>query len=269
MNRASDSSFSVLRLASVTICSLCLAVSLVGLGLFTCCTPMATHFLSTQFSRWQGSAFTEAELVSAAEATRDYTVGTHNEDALLELLLNINHNAQEEDQSSTSLQQEFTSLEAADSDEILDVFDALDDSLVLQRDALSHLDDVYAVVSSAQTILSVTGIVGLILAALIALRYGTRVLGRILVGISSIIVVCFLLVALWVAVDFSGFFRFFHSLFFVEGTWTFDSNSLLIRMYPSEFWIGMGVIWFVTTILASLICFILGLSLTSKKKVTS
>lgn len=46
---------------------------------------------------------------------------------------------------------------------------------------------------------------------------------------------------IWICCDFNGFFSFMHSLFFASGTWTFDANSLLIMMFPTNFWIGMGI----------------------------
>ena len=48
---------------------------------------------------------------------------------------------------------------------------------------------------------------------------------------------------LWGVIDFNGLFAAFHSLFFVDGTWTFNYDSLLISMYPIDFWMGMGAVW--------------------------
>ena len=75
-------------------------------------------------------------------------------------------------------------------------------------------------------------------------------------GVSVLAV--FALLAAWVAIDFDGFFAQFHSLFFAAGTWTFSWDSLLICMYPPEFWVGMGVIWLVVTVACCVVCITIG-----------
>ncbi|MFR4805136.1 MAG: DUF1461 domain-containing protein [Eggerthellaceae bacterium] len=72
------------------------------------------------------------------------------------------------------------------------------------------------------------------------------------------VIAVFALLALWVMIDFNGFFAAFHSLFFSAGTWTFSYDSLLICMYPPDFWISMGAVWLVTTLAGCLICLIIG-----------
>ena len=41
----------------------------------------------------------------------------------------------------------------------------------------------------------------------------------------------------------TAFFSAFHGLFFAEGTWTFPSDSVLIRLFPESFWTMAGVTW--------------------------
>lgn len=43
--------------------------------------------------------------------------------------------------------------------------------------------------------------------------------------------------------DFSSTFAVFHSLFFSAGTWTFAEGTLLIQLFPAEYWSAMGAIW--------------------------
>ena len=62
----------------------------------------------------------------------------------------------------------------------------------------------------------------------------------------------------WGMVDFNGLFAAFHSLFFVDGTWTFSYDSLLISMYPLDFWMGMGGVWLATSVGLGAVCFIGG-----------
>lgn len=141
----------------------------------------------------------------------------------------------------------------------VEVYEALD------ADVLDHLDDVFNVVSTAQTMIigvSAFGIVGCIL---IGLGMGRRALGKTLLAAPGVIMVLFVALALWVVIDFNSFFTFLHSLFFVEGTWTFSYDSLLIRMYPTEFWVGMGGVWFACTFLSSALCLILGTMIKGRK----
>ena len=62
----------------------------------------------------------------------------------------------------------------------------------------------------------------------------------------------------WSIVDFNGMFNFLHSLFFADGSWLFNAKSLLIIIYPTAFWICMGVICGAISIAASIILIILG-----------
>lgn len=198
-----------------------LMIALIGVGLFVCSAPFTTNALSSSFSRWEGSGLTHDEIVEAAEATRDYTVGSHDHSAVEPYDLGV--------------------------------------------DALDHLDDVYGVVSTAQTIIIGIAAFGIIGCIFVGLGMGRRALGKTLLAAPCAIIVFFILLALWVILDFNSFFTFLHSLFFAEGTWTFSSDSLLIRMYPTEFWVGMGGIWFASTFLASILCLILGMTIKGRK----
>jgi hypothetical protein len=45
------------------------------------------------------------------------------------------------------------------------------------------------------------------------------------------------------ALDFDGFFGWFHTLFFAEGTWVFPAEALLVRLFPIPFWVAAGSAW--------------------------
>ena len=66
-------------------------------------------------------------------------------------------------------------------------------------------------------------------------------------------------------VDFNGFFAAFHSLFFANGTWTFSADSLLICMYPPDFWIGMGAVWLAATLVASAVAIAVGMAVKGRR----
>ena len=61
-----------------------------------------------------------------------------------------------------------------------------------------------------------------------------------------------MLVAAGTAVlDFDTFFSAFHGLFFEPGTWTFPSDSVLIRLFPEAFWIAAGASWATLVLVAA------------------
>lgn len=246
-----------------------LAIGLIGSGLFVCCAPFTTESLSTMFSRWDGSAFTQEELVKAAEVTRDYTVGSHDRNAVYHMLYEINRSSQEAGRSSAPLAGApdlFLDSPEPNADVLAQNFRSASEMYVLSGEALDHLDDVFYVVDTARIALISLLIFGIVGCIILGKTAGRTRLGHTLVAAALFVIAIFAVLAVWVIVDFNGFFAVLHSLFFAEGSWTFDLDSLLIRMYPTNFWIGMGVVWLATTVLACLICSILGLLINGKKK---
>ena len=109
--------------------------------------------------------------------------------------------------------------------------------------AVSHLLDVRRVIALGRF---ATGIAALLLATYVAFCVGKRRVQVLGAGMRAGAAVCGLLVALGViaaTADFSAFFAAFHGLFFASGTWTFPSDSLLIRLFPERFWIASGAAW--------------------------
>ena len=137
-------------------------------------------------------------------------------------------------------------------------FDAASERYVLTPDAVSHLDDVFGVVQAAKWWLLAAVVAACVGCTATAFRGGKRLLGRVLAGAGVSVLAVFALLAAWVAIDFDGFFAQFHSLFFAAGTWTFSWDSLLICMYPPEFWVGMGAIWLVVTVACCVVCITIG-----------
>ena len=77
-----------------------------------------------------------------------------------------------------------------------------------------------------------------------SLRFGHRpAVVRVLrvAGLSSIAFP--LVVGVAGALSFDLLFAGFHSLFFAAGTWTFPYDSLLIQLFPEEFWVYSGLAW--------------------------
>lgn len=221
-----------------------LAVTLMAAGFVACAAfPQTTEMLAGAFSGKGNpdTPFSHDELVHAAVVTRDYTVGSNDREAVFAMLHDINEGA-----NTRYATADETGLAAAP------------EQYTLTSDALSHLDDVYRVVVAARIALAVIALLAVAACAHMAIRVGRRALGGVLLAASIVVVAAFALLAAWVVVDFNGFFAAFHSLFFASGTWTFSYDSLLITMYPPEFWMGMGAVWLAATGLLSILAIVVG-----------
>lgn len=226
------------------LATVALAVTFVAAGFGACAAfPQTTELLANMFSGTENpdTPFSHDDLVTAAVQTRDYTVGSNDRDAVFSMLHLINKNAD-------------TRYAESNPDEL----GVADEEFTLTADALSHLDDVYGVVVVARTALIAIAIAALIGCLFVGIRSGKRALGGMLLTAGAAVIIVFAALAVWVVVDFNGFFTAFHSLFFANGTWTFSWDSLLITMYPPEFWIGMGAVWLVVTGLLSLAAVVVG-----------
>jgi integral membrane protein (TIGR01906 family) len=119
-----------------------------------------------------------------------------------------------------------------------------------QADELSHLDDVRVVMSAARTatgvaaaVLALWLVVGLIGRRWAAIRRGVFWGGVVAIGLVAV-------AGIAAIGDFSAVFAVFHGLFFAAGTWEFPAESLLIRVFPGQFWMAAGAVWGGITILA-------------------
>ncbi len=250
---------SVILQASTAIC---LAVSLIASGLFVCAVPrMTTELLSRAFSVEANSPFTEDELVAAAVATRDYTVGDNDQVALYTALGDINVQCAQDNRSGAGAP-DLSAVPFADGrydlTALKSALSKASERYTLDQEAISHLDDVNVVVKTAEAvfcIIAAAAAVGLIACAI---KLGRKATSRVLRMAAIAVAAIFAGLAVWVALDFDGFFTFFHSLFFADGTWVFSYDSLLITMYPPEFWIGMGAVWLATTLAGCALCLIIG-----------
>ncbi|MEY8562496.1 DUF1461 domain-containing protein [Eggerthellaceae bacterium 3-80] len=230
-----------LGFSGVIICvlsSLFLAISFVYAGFEACATPdITTRLLASAFSNDADSPFTKEQLIDAAVISKDYTVGSHNQQETLDMLATLN---------------------GLDTPASMESLAELDDTHTLTADALSHLDDVFYVVQDARVWLRVICALAIFLCIVCAFTGGKRRLGSVLFWTGWLVIGIFACLGLWVAIDFNGFFAAFHSLFFAAGTWTFAWDSLLICMYPPNFWIGMGAVWLVVTVALSVAAIIIG-----------
>ncbi|MEI2998709.1 MAG: DUF1461 domain-containing protein [Senegalimassilia faecalis] len=135
----------------------------------------------------------------------------------------------------------------------------------MPADAISHLDDVYRVVSVAKPALAVIAVLCIAGLAHVAVRINRRALGRVLIAGGAFALAAFAALGIWALVDFYGLFGVFHSLFFQAGTWTFSLDSLLITLYPTAFWMGMAGIWLAVTCGLSILAVLVGFTLGHKQ----
>ena len=262
----SESSSRIVTSVVAVISAAALAVSLIAAGFAACAVPdVSTKALASVYSTDGASPFTKDELVAAAVQTKHYTIDDNDKAAVYATIAAINaqealagtagKGAPKIDATANYAAGELSgeqvaALEAA--------FGAASERYVLTPDAVSHLDDVFGVVQAAKWWLLAAVVAACVGCTATAFRGGKRLLGRVLAGAGVSVLAVFALLAAWVAIDFDGFFAQFHSLFFAAGTWTFSWDSLLICMYPPEFWAGMGVIWLVVTVACCVVCITIG-----------
>lgn len=244
-NPNSTSTFgNMIEAAAPVVASIALALTFVGAGFAACAAfPQTTEMLASAYAGLGNpdTPFSHDDLVSAAVVTRDYTVGSNDREAVFAMLHDINANAQT---------RYATADEAA--------LGAAPDVYTLTSDALTHLDDVYRVVVGARIALIIIALLAVAACAHVGVRTGRRALGSVFIAAGSAVIAVFALLAIWVIVDFNGFFAAFHSLFFASGSWTFSYESLLITMYPPEFWMGMGGVWLAATASLSILAIVVG-----------
>lgn len=262
----SESSSRIVTSVVAVISAAALAVSLIAAGFAACAVPdVSTKALASAYSTDDASPFTKDELVAAAVQTKNYTIDDNDKAAVYATIAAINaqealagtagKGAPKIDATANYAAGELSGEQVA---ALETAFDAASERYVLTPDAVRHLDDVFGVVQAAKWWLLAAVVAACVGCTATAFRGGKRLLGRVLAGAGVSVLAVFALLAVWVAIDFDGFFAQFHSLFFAAGTWTFSWDSLLICMYPPEFWVGMGAIWLVVTVACCVVCITIG-----------
>ena len=228
--------------------TLLLVVTLIGAGFAAVAIPdAATATLSRAFSGCDqpNTPFTADELASMAIAGKHYTFDDNDREKLDAAIAEANVAAEAGGRAGA-----VTGENTARS---------------LPADAISHLDDVYRVASVAKPALVIVAVLCIAGLAHEAVRISRRALGRTLMAGGGLVLAAFCALGAWAAIDFDGLFAAFHSLFFQAGTWTFPYDSLLITLYPTAFWMGMGGIWLAVTCGLSILAVLIGFTLGHKQ----
>ena len=224
----------VINTAAALFAVLCLVVTLVAAGFVACTiTSLPTRFLAEHTVTVDISPYTHDELVECAVAVYDYAFAAHNKEAL-----DVVINTQLEHAQATGRAPKQANTE----------------EYVLSSESIAHLDDCYRIASVVKLPLLAVAILGIAACAHVYVRAGKRNFGFVLLSAGLLTIVLFLLVGAAAFIDFDAFFTLFHGLFFTQGTWTFWYKSLLICSLPENFWIGMGILWFATSMILSILC---------------
>lgn len=254
--------------------SACLAVTLAASGLFACLLPPTTRILSEHTSNFEGSPYTPEWLTELACATRSFTVdpyGDQGPDAALAALSTLVCQATVEcsDPASPTADswKPLTSVLNLNArmaaPEMMYRMAAVSDSYALDQDAISHLVDCNKLINGVLpwlafcSIASIAGLGALHLANKRDSRWAS-VASFACTAAPVVLLAALAVLGTWAALDFNSFFTAFHNVFFPQGNWTFSYDSLLITMYPIDFWIGMAAIWAATTVAACIACLLLG-----------
>jgi integral membrane protein (TIGR01906 family) len=192
-----------MRTATTIAAGLALALLVVGLALLPLLDPKATELLALRYSRVAESGLSQERVLQVAEQVRHFV--------------------------------------AVGEPDVLPA--TVDGRSGFDSAAISHLRDVRRVIDGARLL---TGV----LAALVAVWLGLQISRRRFAQVSAALLwgagLCMGIVLAGVLagfVDFERLFTWFHGLFFSAGTWLFSADSLLIEVFPGEFWVAAGASW--------------------------
>lgn len=139
----------------------------------------------------------------------------------------------------------------------------------LMPDAVSHMRDVRKVITGGN-------IVSLVLAiglgawmAVRLLRKRPQPVATALKAAAVVDLALIVVVGLLGLTDFDTLFARFHGLFFAAGTWTFPSDSLLIRLFPEQFWVAAAASWAALVVAVAALYAVLGWLLARSGRVSA
>ena len=245
------------------VVAIALAVAYVAAGLAVCMLPPVTHSLSSVFAKDDLSPYSRAQLVEVADATRDFSFGSHDEAALYRTVYVVCDDYRQAIlNAGGAMPADFPNLDAVtDMGSLVQLKTAFADASELycySANTVAHLDDCYRLVALAFPVLVVALAVAVVGLVFIGVSGRKRWVGGTLQAAGIVVVLAVLALAIWAIVDFAGFFRTFHQLFFSQGNWEFPYDSLLICALPTEFWMGMGAVWLVVTLVVSALSMFVG-----------
>ena len=212
----------MLRIISRVASRLALCLTLALSGLMVCIhVPFVTESLSRQTSASVQFDVAPDTMVKASLAARDFALGTIGSEGLSSTLESLGLPA-----------------------------DGLDTSM------LTHLQDCTWVFNALTNVFIVLAVVSIALLIATGIFGGSEDVAAVLWQSALLAILVIVIFAFWFIANFESFFTWIHSLFFQAGTWTFSSDSLLIAMFPEQFWREMGIVWGGCSIVFSVIAII-------------
>ena len=136
---------------------------------------------------------------------------------------------------------------------------------LLDSEMITHLKDCTPLFSGVNLTFLILCGVSLISIIITGVVDDHESVGRLLTQ-SSLLALCVVnVITLWGVANFDMLFMNMHTLLFYGGIWEFDAESLLICMYPENFWIAMGAISVVISDILSISTLIIGIILRTSK----
>lgn len=249
------------------VAAVAFAALLVAAGFVACLIPPVTHGLSSVFARDDISPLDRNQLVRVADATRDYSFGAHDELALYQVIYDVDVEYRDNVgfTAASSTGAGFPRVDLVSDrnslSQLKSAFKGASELYCFSEETISHLDDCYAIVKSAWSSLIAIAIVALASLVFTGVTGRKRRMHIVLIAAGAIVLISFAALGIWAVIDFNGFFATFHKLFFSQGNWTFPYDSLLICSLPTEFWMGMGVVWLAVSALLSILSILVGFKL--------
>lgn len=256
------------------VCAVMLAITLFAAGFAACAVQPTTRAFSEQFSDFATSPYGHDQLVDLAVATRDYTVdGISRESLYAQIVEAARTSASDASLGKISRWIGVDSLtglydETADPSQVAIKLSA-HEQYCLDETALSHLDDCYQLIGGVKPWLVAIAVAAFALLALLIAKGNRREAARVLIVAPAVLIAFMVVCGIWAANDFDGLFAAFHGVLFPQGNWTFSYDSLLICMYPLEFWVSMGATWLAVTVGTCIIAMICGTRLNKRAAKTS
>ena len=120
------------------------------------------------------------------------------------------------------------------------------DSTFLSKEEVIHIKDVRNLVLLSLTILIVS------LALLIFILFKNKSKIKSLLFTSSLVnIIILILIALPFLINFSSSFTVFHEIFYTNDYWLISSDSDIIKIYPEQFFIDLGIYILITDLIIS------------------
>lgn len=253
----------IVRGIIAAITAVALAVVFVAAGFAVCILPPVTQGLSNLFAKDGLSPYDRTQLVQVADATRDFSFGQHDERALYRAVYQVCKDYEQKlVNAGGAVPSDFPKLDRVTDlnslPQLKSAFEGASELYCYSENTVSHLDDCYALVAKAFPLLIIAlavAIVGLVFTGVTGRK---RAVGSVMLAAGVMVNVAFVTLGVWAAVDFDGFFRAFHQLFFSQGNWEFPYDSLLICALPTEFWMGMGAVWLAVSFAVSVLAIVFG-----------